>query len=78
MDVDFADGTKWRPHEELPRTPFDPSLSDADAGKCFAAAAVTKALSMIDGVTFDPELRNPRMERTKEKALRQAFSSGAD
>jgi len=59
VDVDFADGTKWRPHEELPRTPFDPSLADADAGKCFAAAAVTKALSMIDGVTFDHGVEKP-------------------
>jgi hypothetical protein len=59
VEVDFADGTKWRPHEELPRTPFDSSLVDADAGKCPDVAVVTKALRAVDDVRFGRGIQNP-------------------
>ena len=65
VEVDFADGTKWRPHEELPRAPFDSSLASADNGMCIDSAAVTaitKALEMTDGVRFDSTVEKPSYE----------------
>jgi hypothetical protein len=59
-EVDFADGTKWRPQRELPRAPFDPSLVEADAGKCpGGVAATTKALTAVVGVKFDHSVERP-------------------
>lgn len=58
-EVDFVDGTKWRPHDALPETPFDSSLVDADAGKCPDAADVSKALSTVEGVRFDRRVEKP-------------------
>lgn len=59
FEVDFEDGTRWRPHRELTRAPFDPSLVDADAGKCPDAAAVWRAWSTADGVKFDHQVEKP-------------------
>lgn len=53
VEVDFADGQRWRPHDELPQAPFDPSLVAADAGKCPDADAVTNALTVL----VDPAVR---------------------
>ena len=59
MEVDFEDGTKWKSQKQLPATPFDSSLADADAGKCSDASAVTEALSLTDGVRFDRGVERP-------------------
>jgi hypothetical protein len=59
MEVDFVDGTEWKSPERLPRTPFDSSLADADAGKCPDAAAVTKALTAVEEFKFDRRIEKP-------------------
>jgi hypothetical protein len=59
MEVDFVDGTKWMSPERLPRTPFDSSLADADAGTCPDAAAVAKALRAVEQFEFDHRVEKP-------------------
>jgi len=59
IEVDFVDGTSWRSEERLPRTPFDPALAAADAGKCPDAEAVAKALSTVDGFEFNRRIEKP-------------------
>jgi hypothetical protein len=58
-EVDFVDGTKWMPREELPQAQLDSSLVDADAGKCPDAAAVTKALRAVERFEFDSRIEKP-------------------
>jgi hypothetical protein len=70
MGVDFADGTRWRSQERLPRTPFDSSIVEADAGRCPNAAAIVKALSAIDHVEFGQTNERPSDEQDEgTKAL---------
>jgi hypothetical protein len=59
MEVDFVDGTSWRSEERLPRTPFDPALAAADAGKCPDAEAVAKALTRVDEFEFNRRIDKP-------------------
>jgi hypothetical protein len=59
MEVDFVDGSIWRSPERLPRTPFDSSLADADAGKCPDAAGVAKALRAVEEFKFDRRIEKP-------------------
>lgn len=54
-EVDFADGTRWRPDPD-PRLPtghpmatFKPSLLVADAGMCSSPDSVIEALSSVNG-----------------------------
>jgi len=53
VEVDFADGTKWKLQGGMPKTLFDPSLANADDGKCPDASAAIESLRVIDGVKFD-------------------------
>jgi len=40
VKVDFEDGSTWSPYTEIPMTPFDPSLVEAEAGTCSNANAL--------------------------------------
>jgi hypothetical protein len=63
VEVDFADGTKWRQHEELTRIPIDSSLVDEDAGKCSDLATVVRSLRAIDGFTLGRGVEKPSYEQ---------------
>jgi hypothetical protein len=55
VEVDFADGTKWRPYEGLPVDPFDRSLDEADAGACSHSdsSSIVEALGRVSKVGFE-------------------------
>lgn len=67
-EVDFADGTKWRPPAESSPTLLDASLVTADDGKCTDAAGVAEALKSIHVIQADRRVDEPsygdRSERT--------------
>ena len=58
-EVDFADGTKWKPQTELRPTLLDTSLVAADASKCPDAAGVIEALQSIHVVGADRSVQGP-------------------
>jgi hypothetical protein len=61
-EVDFADGTKWRPQTELRPTLLDPSLVAADEGKCPDVAGVIEALKSIHVVELAHKGRKTRSQ----------------
>lgn len=58
-EVDFSDGTKWRPQIEPGQTLFDASLLAADDGKCPDVAGVADALKSIHVVQADHRVDGP-------------------
>jgi hypothetical protein len=65
LEVDFADGTKWRwksgrSRDEVYPPVLDEALLDADAGKCPDAAAVAQALGTFGGeMGYDRKMEKP-------------------
>ena len=74
-EVDFADGTKLRLHDEGLHAPFDPSLVQQDAGKCSGDAGITGALRMTDRVGFDRAAEKPSYEESGGIAPPRLFFS---
>jgi hypothetical protein len=58
-EVDFSDGTKWRPQIEPGQTLLDASLLAADDGKCLDVAGVADALKSIHVVQADHRVDAP-------------------
>jgi len=58
LEVDFADGTRWR--EDKSQALFDSSVVEADSGKCPNADRVAKALTYIKQVKFDLNLEREK------------------
>lgn len=53
VEVEFADGTKWRLPNESLRRPLDESLASANAAKCPDAAKTSEMISLIHQVRFN-------------------------
>jgi hypothetical protein len=84
LKVDFADGSKWEPREEIENLhwlyehPFDSSLVDADAGNCPDVEGVTSALSLIEAVEFGRVSKKPFQRDEKGQSSPPRFFLACD
>jgi hypothetical protein len=65
VEVDFSDGTKWRPYEALPVDPFDRSLVQADACSHSDSSSIVEALGRVTKVGFESRTKPVEQEVIK-------------